>query len=136
MLRTIALSVEALEADDNILLFPENPQADGLEHYVQQGGVSSFYTGFAHVGSSYLKKAGKCVTFYPVYAHKERKVILFGEGIRYRADHDARKERHRIAQELSDAMQALSKQPIRQGRARKKRAKAEKPPELKKNEKK
>lgn len=123
VLKTIAASVEALEAGDNILLFPENPLADGKQRYGADGSVSTFYSGFAQVGCSYYKKTKKCVKFYPVYACKQRKTILFGEAVQFQSGGNSKAERNRIARELNAGMLKLAAQPQAVGRVRRKKQK-------------
>ena len=97
VVNTMRLTVDAMEYEDNILLFPENP---GGENYRQQG-VSDFYSGFASIGAEYYKRTGHCTTFYPVYANKSKRTLTIGPGIRFNADNGRREERDRILTELS-----------------------------------
>lgn len=99
---TMRLTVDAMEYEDNILLFPENP---GEENYKQQG-VSGFYSGFAAIGAEYYKRTGNSTTFYPVYANKAKRTLTIGTGIRYDADNGKREERDRIVAELNAWMNA------------------------------
>lgn len=99
---TMRLTVDAMEYEDNILLFPENP---GEENYKQQG-VSDFYSGFASIGAEYYKRTGNSTTFYPVYANKAKRTLTIGPGIRYDAGTGKREERDRIVAELNAWMNA------------------------------
>lgn len=102
VIHTMRLTVDAMEYEDNILLFPENP---GDEIYRQQG-VSEFYSGFASIGAEYYKRTGNCTTFYPVYADKCKRTLTIGPGIRYNAQNGRREERDRIVAELNAWMNA------------------------------
>lgn len=106
--RTFQLSVDAMESQDNILLFPENPSATE-DHRYAEGDVGSFFTGFAHIGRMYYRKTGKCPTFYPIFADKRRRTFTIGEGIRYQPDSPPREEKLRIARELEAAMQQMAR---------------------------
>ncbi len=97
VVNTMRLTVDAMEYEDNILLFPENP---GEENYKQQG-VSDFYSGFASIGAEYYKRTGHCTTFYPVYANKGKRTLTIGPGIRFHAENGRREERDRIVAELT-----------------------------------
>ena len=107
VIKTMNESVEALKADDNILLFPENPESNEDGRYGDRAIASSFYTGFAHIAVQYYKETGKCAVFYPVYADKRRKTYSIGEGIVYDPDRSAAEEKRRIAEELHEAMCAM-----------------------------
>ena len=97
VVNTMRLTVDAMEYEDNILLFPENP---GEENYKQQG-VSDFYSGFASIGAEYYKRTGNSTTFYPVYANKSKRTLTIGPGIRYDVGNGKREERDRIVAELN-----------------------------------
>ncbi|MDL2257622.1 hypothetical protein LJC42_00495 [Eubacteriales bacterium OttesenSCG-928-K08] len=103
VIKTIQLTVDAMEYEDNILLFPENP-GDG-ENY-KEAGVSQFYSGFVTIGSEYYKRTGLCTTFYPMYADKAKHTLTIGEGIRYDSQNSKAKEKDRIVQALFDWMDA------------------------------
>ncbi|HWR23261.1 MAG TPA: hypothetical protein VN366_07255 [Feifaniaceae bacterium] len=102
VINTMRLTVDAMEYEDNILLFPENP---GEEQY-RQKGVSDFYSGFASIGAEYYKRTGRCTTFYPVYANKFKRTLTIGPGIRFNAENGRREERDRIVMELNAWMNA------------------------------
>jgi 1-acyl-sn-glycerol-3-phosphate acyltransferase len=109
ILKTIQLTVDAMQSGDNILLFPEDPDTSEEEWYPEKG-VASFFTGFAHIGKSYYKQTGDICTFYPVYASKTRRIIAIGEGIKFDPTNDAKKEKVRITDTLHQAMITLSNQ--------------------------
>ncbi len=102
VIQTMRLTVEAMEYEDNILLFPENP---GEENYRQQG-VSDFYSGFASIGAEYFKRTGNATAFYPVYANKAKHTLTIGPGIAFNAENGRREERDRIVTELNAWMNA------------------------------
>lgn len=106
LMKTFDLTMEALEEEDNILLFPENP--NGMRY--KNTGVGELYSGFAYLGSLYYKKTGKCITFYPLYASKKKRIISFGEGIKFKPNKSSRIERVRISKALYDSMNELMKQ--------------------------
>lgn len=108
ILKTFKLTVAAMEADENILIFPENPLKTEDQKYAE-GEVGAFFTGFAHVGKAYYAQTGKSATFYPVFADKKKRIFEIGEGVRYRPDNSPGEEKRRIADYLYQAMQEMAK---------------------------
>ena len=87
VIKTFSLSITCLNAGDSIMLFPENPE----DTYQEE--VSTFYTGFAHLGKLYFKRTGKRLMFYPVFASKRSRVLRIGKGVQYDPQNTADKER-------------------------------------------
>ncbi len=104
VVETMKLTVEALEQEDNILLFPENNIKTG--GYKELPG--EFFTGFAHIGKEYLKKTGLDITFYPMYADSKKRIIFIGEGVKYDRNNHPAKEKERIAGYLKQKMDELA----------------------------
>lgn len=100
VIQTIQLSVDAMEYDDNILLFPETD-------YPPEG-VGTFFTGFVQVAKSFYQKTGQCTTFYPMYINKKKRQMTYGEGIRYNPDNGAGDEKERIVNHLRQKMNAMA----------------------------
>lgn len=98
VLQTLRLTVDAMEYEDNILIFPENPLLDDGQYKVN--GVSPFYSGFAAIGSEYYKRTGNCTTFYPMYANKTQRTLTIGEGVRYQPENGRSEEKERIVNTL------------------------------------
>jgi len=111
VVNTMHLTVDAMEYEDNILLFPENP---GEENY-RLSGVSDFYSGFAAIGAEYYKRTGNRTTFYPVYANKFKRTLTIGPGIRFDPDNGRREEKERIVAELNTWMNAQAGEPEHKG---------------------
>ncbi|MBQ8536456.1 MAG: hypothetical protein IJ461_03515 [Clostridia bacterium] len=108
LMQTFRLSVEAMEAGDSLLIFPENPDAKSLAQpgYVSEG-VGEFFTGFTMLGQLYHNRTGKYCTFVPIFADKKRRVISFGKGVRYDPERPPVEEKVRIVSELKGAMEAM-----------------------------
>ncbi|MDL2236166.1 hypothetical protein LJC07_08560 [Christensenellaceae bacterium OttesenSCG-928-L17] len=102
VIKTIQLSVDAMEYEDNILLFPENP---GEGQYKLEG-VSQFYSGFVTIGAEYYKRTGNATTFYPMYVNRAKRTLTIGEGIRYDTENSKAKEKDRIVEALHNWMEA------------------------------
>ncbi|MEG0640278.1 MAG: hypothetical protein RR824_09575 [Clostridia bacterium] len=109
LMKTFRMTMDAMQAGDNILLFPEN----GEEHEVGQkgyviGGVGKLYTGFAMLAPMYYAKTKKSAVFMPVYASKKHRTLTIGKGILYDPANNAGEEKLRIVNELLGSMQAMA----------------------------
>ena len=104
MLRqTFRDTIAAMEAGDNILVFPENAATSPTHRYVSEG-VSEFFTGFTMIGQLYQSKTGKCPLFVPLYANKRKRTITFGTPTRYNPDIPSNEEKERLCSYLRGEM--------------------------------
>ena len=103
-IETIRSSVTALQEQDNLLIFPEDPSLSE-EGYATEG-VAPLFKGFVLVGKSYYKKTGKRVKFYPIYTDQVKRTITFGECVIY--DPDGENEPDRISDYLMDVLNKMS----------------------------
>ena len=108
LIKTFRLTVEAMQAGDNILMFPERGEAEvpGQKGYVSEG-VGDLYTGFAMVAPAYYAKTHKRAVFLPIYASKHLRTLTFGQGIVYDPDAPATEEKLRIVAALRASMEAM-----------------------------
>ena len=108
LMKTFRLTIEAMQAGDNILVFPERGEAEapGQKGYASEG-VGSLYTGFAMIAPTYYAKTHKRAVFLPLYASKHLRTITFGKGIEYNPDAPATDEKLRIVQALQTSMQTM-----------------------------
>jgi hypothetical protein len=104
--KTIALSAEALESDDNILIFPENPAATDGRYVVD--GVGEFFEGFVNIARQYCRNTGKPLVFYSVYADSKRRTIRFSKGIAFDAAAPFAEERERVSSYLHEEMTRMA----------------------------
>ncbi len=95
LMKTFRETVKAMEAGDNILLFPENSATSENGKFVREG-VSEFFTGFTTIGQLYQRKTGKCCQFIPVYANQKKRTLRFGHAVRYDPDRAPTEEKDRI----------------------------------------
>lgn len=100
LIQTIQSSAEALEYDDNILLFPETDY--------QPEGVGTLFSGFVQVGKTYYRQSGKCVTFYPLYINKKEKCMSFQRGVTFDPANDNYEEKERIVNYLQNTMNEMA----------------------------
>jgi hypothetical protein len=105
LLKTVNLSVLALQEQDNLLLFPEDPTKSADGHYAPTG-VSPFYTGFVSVARYYYRKTGKVITFYPVYMNQANRTLSFGDGVPY--DPQGKNESDRVSSSLMASMNQMA----------------------------
>ena len=103
LMQTFRATTAAMEAGDNILLFPENADTSA-DHRYQREGVSEFFTGFTMIGQLYCNKTGKCPQFIPLYADKHKRTITFGVPTRYNPDIPANDEKERLCTYLRNEM--------------------------------
>lgn len=108
LMTTFRLSVEAMEAEDNLLIFPENPDAASLDHpgYLRRG-IGDFFTGFVMLGPLYYNRTGKKCTFIPLFSDKNRRVLTFGKGVTYDPDRNPTEEKLRIVDALKGEMERI-----------------------------
>ena len=103
LMQTFRQTVTAMEAGDNILLFPENA-ATSADHRYAREGVSEFFTGFTMIGQLFNQKTGKSPLFVPLYADWNKRVITFGKPTRYDPDAPSGEEKERLCGYLRDEM--------------------------------
>lgn len=107
LMTTFRRSVEAMEAGDNLLIFPENPDATEIPGY-RHGGMGDMYRGFPMLAQVYYNRTGKRCRFLPMYAHKGLRTLSFGEPILYDPEPDPMVERDRIVDEATRQMRELA----------------------------
>lgn len=109
LMKTFTLSAEAMEAGDNLLIFPENP--DGVEQGkgYERSGVGEMFRGFAMLAPIYYNKTGKRCRFLPMYAHKGARTLSFGTPIEYNPDSHPNEERDRIVDAVEAQMKQMSR---------------------------
>lgn len=71
--QTIKQSIEILDDDKAILVFPE----DSNEGYKEI--MTSFFSGFVLLSLQYFKKTGEDLPIYPIYYHQKKKIIIVGK---------------------------------------------------------
>lgn len=91
---TVRTSIEALEAGDNLMIFPESMDT----RYVLEG-IGKLSPGFVMLAAAYWKKTGKRLRMIPVYMNKREKTMQFGTIITYNPDEPFADEQKRIIRE-------------------------------------
>ena len=108
LMKTFRLTVEAMQAGDNILVFPERGEAEapGQKGYVSEG-VGDLFTGFAMIAPAYYAKTHKRAVFLPLYASRQLRTITFGKSVQYNPDAPATDEKLRIVRTLQERMEEM-----------------------------
>jgi len=101
--QTMIDSRSKLLCGDNLLIFPENPEAGKL---YERGRVDDFHPGFAELGRVYYKASGKILKFLPTYVDKKHRKIVVCDPVEYQPQNDPHEEKLRIARQLCDLMRA------------------------------
>ena len=107
LMTTFRRSVEAMEAGDNLLIFPENPDATEIPGY-QHDGMGDMFRGFPMLAQVYYNRTGKRCRFLPMYAHKGLRTLSFGEPILYDPEAEPMLERDRIVDEATRQMREMA----------------------------
>ncbi|MBQ7848820.1 MAG: hypothetical protein IJ343_03775 [Clostridia bacterium] len=107
LMTTFRKSVEAMQAGDNLLIFPENPDADPDAPGYEDGRPGELFRGFPMLAQVYWNKTGKRCRFLPMLAHKGMRTLSFGTEIVYDPDNAPIDERDRIVEQATAQMQAL-----------------------------
>lgn len=108
LIKTFRITMEAMQAGDNILLFPENGEnrGEGEKGYAQEG-VGDLYTGFAMLAPMYYSRTGKSAVFVPIYASKKLRTLTLGKGITFRPEIPVNEEKLRIVETLRSSMEEM-----------------------------
>jgi thiol-disulfide isomerase/thioredoxin len=115
LIKTFRLTIDAMQAGDNLLIFPERGQTakEGERGYAEEG-IGNLYTGFAMLAPALYKRTGKTAVFVPTYASKKLKTLTFGECVQFNPAAPVNEEKLRIVNALQksiEAMVALEREP-------------------------
>lgn len=109
LMKTFRKAVAAMECGDDMLIFPENPNAAGIDHGYEREGVGELFSGFAMIGQLWHRKTGRCCRFVPMFADRDTHVLHIGKPVIYDPANESAAERQRIADEVSAEMNRLAK---------------------------
>lgn len=99
--RTFDKSVEVLNNDSAVMIFPENSDNGYFDE------LKSFYAGFTFIADKYYKVNGKDVPIKAVYFHKKKRIIVVDKPVYYT---ELKKEfggRDNIAEYMKDRVNQL-----------------------------
>lgn len=120
LMNTFRISSEVLTSGDQLLIFPENPNAICKDHGYEHEGVGELFAGFAMLAPIYYNRTGKCARFMPMYAHQKARTLSFGHEIVYDPSNDPTDERNRLVKAIDSEMHRLYDREEALYRARKK----------------
>ena len=108
LMKTFRSAMTAMERGDDMLIFPENPNAAGAGHGYEHQGVGELFSGFAMIGQLWYRKTGRCCRFVPMYADQEARTLRVGTPVIYDPQNEAAAERQRISDEVAAEMNRLA----------------------------
>jgi len=100
---TFRLTLESMEAGDNLLIFPENP-----ENKYPSEGIGELSPGFVMLADIYWKRKKKRMRMLPMYADKKHRTVTFGEIIEFNPDNNLKDEQDRIVNETLRQIRGLA----------------------------
>ena len=104
LMKTIRLSIEALEAGDHLLIFPETTSKK-----YELDGVGALAPGFVMLAEAYWKRCHKKMRMMPVYADRKKRTISFGREVSYEPENGFQAEQTRIVAEVTEEILRLAK---------------------------
>ena len=107
IMQTFQLTNQALQAGDNVLIFPENPDHESLSKPgYRSDHILPFFSGFVAAVHLYHEQTGQEVTYVPCYADSHQLVI--GKPFKSRKDLPFSEEKERVVTLAEEAIRALS----------------------------
>ncbi len=106
IVETFRQSIQALENGDNLLIFPENPNAGDYSTEVKQ-----FFEGFLFLAKLYYRKTERSLLFCPVSINPKSHTVSVGKPIRYNPQNEYGLEAERIRKHLMHQVAGLYHQP-------------------------
>lgn len=101
ILSTFQITVEKLQAGNNVIIFPEHdaPYNDIL---------CDFQDGFVRVARNFYHKTGKKLAFVPMYLAPSLKKVVLGEPVCFDPETPIKEERRRITQTLMERITQMA----------------------------
>jgi hypothetical protein len=101
LMTTFRTTLDALQAGENIIIFPEH---DVKHNHI----VYEFQDKFIDVAKLYYKKTGKALQFVPMYVAPKLKRTVLGAPVTFDPTADIKAERVRIAHALMEGVTDLA----------------------------
>ena len=111
---TIRISIEAMEAGDNLLIFPET-QEENVKYNLK--GIGKISPGFLMLAEAYWKKTGKKMRIMPMYADQRKRTLTFGHILQYEPENGFRQEQERIVADTERQILKMAGIPVEEDRA-------------------
>ena len=106
IVETFRQSITALENGENLLIFPEKPEAEPFSDEVNE-----FFEGFLYLAKLYYRKTGKGLTFCPVSINPKTETISVGKKVRFNTEIEFQVESERVRRHLMGQVAGLYYQP-------------------------
>ena len=106
IVETFRQSITALENGDNLLIFPEKPDADPFS-----AEINEFFDGFLYLAKLYYRKTHKKLLFCPVSINPKADTISVGKMIRYNPEIEYATESENIRTHLMQQVAGLYNPP-------------------------
>jgi len=94
ILQTFRQSVAALQKGESVVIFPD------VEYSDTSSRTKEMYEGFLYLEKYYYKATGQHVCFVPLYASKNKKIIIATPPIYFRDGKDFNEERQIVYQKI------------------------------------
>jgi 1-acyl-sn-glycerol-3-phosphate acyltransferase len=102
ILQTFHISVAALSKRESIIIFPDIDYSD------HSSTTKEMYDGFLHLEKFYYKATGKHVCFIPLYASKNRRMLIANQEIYFRDGEDFNEEKQFVYKKIHDNLNHLA----------------------------
>lgn len=103
IMETFSKSVEALKANQNLLIFPEKKGMVSPNHK----HLFAFKTGFLYLAKLYFRETQKTTTFVPVSINPKTPSINVGEPVIFNPENNFKFEKERITSHLMNQIDSL-----------------------------
>lgn len=105
IIKTMKLSVDALERGESLLVMPEVDYAD------RENPVGDLYSGFVQLGRLYCKRnKTPTVKFYPICTDRKARTVTICPAVEFCAAQPYQSERDRVLEKLRDALENPSQE--------------------------
>ena len=110
LMKTFRAAVEVSNRGDDMLIFPEDPNAIAADHGYEKNGVGPLFSGFAMLAPILYSRTGRRCRFVPLFAHQDSHTVAFGEEVVYDPERDPVEERERLVREIGASMNGLAQE--------------------------
>ncbi len=100
---TISQTMNALKKGQSIVIFPD------IDYSSSEDDMGDIYTGFLQLERFYYRNLKQHLNFVPIAVDTESRSLLIGDPISFRDDEAFTEGKLRVAQELTDAINQLSR---------------------------
>ncbi len=102
IVQTMRISHEALMNKESIIIFPD------IDYSSDSKMTSEIYQGFLHLEKKYFKETGEHLSFVPIFADSDKKLVRVGQKIQFTGDEPFIHEREKIAERIQEELNRLA----------------------------